>query len=104
MPKIPFIAARVWASGINYPAPSEAEKRVCTAFCFEWTAANNAAFQLNSQDVDFTKIGATSTNLRPLFKGGIIRNGAAQLHNLQNRAFHKFMRTCIAHVDTDYIV
>jgi hypothetical protein len=80
--EIPFIAVRMWASGINYPAPGEAEKRVCAAFGFEWTTANGAAFQLNSQDVDFAKIGALPTNLRPLFKSGIIRKGATQLHNL----------------------
>lgn len=94
----------MWASGINHPAPGEAEKRVCAAFGFQWATANGAAFQLNSKDVDFAKIRTLPTNLRPLFKGGIIRKGSTQLHNLQNRAFHKFMRTCFAHVDTDYIV
>lgn len=94
----------MWASGIDYPPPGEAEKRVCSAFGFEWATAKYTAFQLNSNDVDFAKIGATPTNIRPLFKGGIIREGSTQLHNLQNRAFHKITRTCIAHVGNDYIV
>jgi hypothetical protein len=94
----------MWASGINYPAPSEAEKRVCAAFGSKRTFAYGAALQLISKDVDFTETRALPANLRPLFKGGIIRKGATQLHNLQNRAFHKFMRTCIAHVGNGYIV
>lgn len=94
----------MWANCVYHPAPGEAEKRVCAALCFEWATANGTAFQLNSKDVDFAKIGALSTNLRPLFKGGIIRKGAAQLHDLQNLAFHKITRTCIAHVGNDYIV
>ena len=53
----------MWASGINYPAPGEAEKRVCAALGFEWTAAKCATFQLVSKDVDFAKIGALPTNL-----------------------------------------
>lgn len=72
----------MWASCVNYPAPGKAEKRVCAALGFKWAAANGAAFQLNSQDVDFAKIWTLPTNLRPLFKGGIIRNGSTQLHNL----------------------
>lgn len=72
----------MWASGFNYPSPAEAEKRVCAAFGFKWTFADCAAFQLVSQDVDFAKIWALPTNFFPLFKGGIIRKGAAQLHNL----------------------
>jgi len=61
--EIPFIAVRMWASGINYPAPGEAEKRVCTAFGLKWTTAKCAALQLNSKDVDFAKIGALPTSL-----------------------------------------
>jgi len=53
----------MWASGINYPPPGEAEKRVCAALCFKWATANGAAFQLNPQDVDFAKIGTLPTNL-----------------------------------------
>jgi len=53
----------MWANCINYPAPGEAEKRVCAAFGFKWAAANGAAFQLNSKDVDFAKIGTLPTNL-----------------------------------------
>ena len=94
----------MWASGINYPAPGEAEKRVCAALGSKWTAAKCATFQLNPQDVDFAKIKALTTNLFPLFKGGIIRKRSTQLHNLQNCAFHKFMRTCFAHVGNGYIV
>lgn len=60
------------ASGINYPTPGEAEKRVCAAFGFKWATANGAAFQLNSKDIDFAEIRTLPTNLRPLFKGGII--------------------------------
>ena len=67
----------MWASGINYPAPGEAEKRVCAALGSEWTFADRAAFQLVPQDVDFAKIWTLPTNLFPLFKGGIIRKGAA---------------------------
>lgn len=52
----------MWASGINYPAPGEAEKRVCAAFGFKWAAANSATFQLNSKYVDFAKIWASATN------------------------------------------
>ena len=92
------------ASGINYPAPGEAEKRVCAALGGEWAFADCATFQLVSKNVDFAKIGALSTNLFPLFKGGIIRKGSTQLHNLQNRAFHKITRTCFAHVGNGYIV
>lgn len=94
----------MWANGINHPPFTEAKKRVCAAFGFKWAAANSTAFQLNSKYVDFPKTRTLPTHLRPLFKGGIIRKGAAQLHNLQNRAFHKITRTCIAHVDSDYIV
>lgn len=94
----------MWANCINHPPPGEAEKRVCAAFGFKWATAKFAAFQLNSKDVDFAKIRTLPTNLFPLFKGGIIRKGATQLHNLQDRAFHKITRTCIAHVDSDYIV
>ena len=72
----------MWASGINYPAPGEAEKRVCAAFCSKWAFANCAALKLVPQDVDFAKIGALPTNLCPLFKSGIIRKGATQLHDL----------------------
>lgn len=72
----------MWASGVNYPAPGEAEKRVCAALGGKWTFADRAAFQLVSQDVDFAKIGALPTSLRPLFKSGIIRKGSTQLHNL----------------------
>lgn len=72
----------MWASGINYPAPGEAEKRVCAALSSEWAFADSATFQLVSQDVDFAKIGALPTNLCPLFKSGIIRKGATQLHDL----------------------
>jgi len=61
--EIPFITVRMWASGINYPPPGEAEKRVCAALCFKWATANGAAFQLNPQDVDFAKIGTLPTNL-----------------------------------------
>ena len=89
------------ASGVNHSAFTEAEKRVCAALSFKWTPANGAAFQLNPQDVDFAKIGALPTNLLPFFKGGLIRKGATQLHDLQNRAFHKITRTCIAHADSD---
>lgn len=53
----------MWASSINYPAPGEAEKRVCTAFGLKWTTAKCAALQLNSKDVDFAKIGALPTSL-----------------------------------------
>lgn len=53
----------MWASGINYPAPGEAEKRVCAALGGKWTAAKWTAFQLNSKDVDFAKIGTLPTNL-----------------------------------------
>ena len=66
----------MWASGINYPAPGEAEKRVCAALSGKWTFAYSATFQLVPQDVDFAKIGVLPTNLRPLFKGGIIRKGS----------------------------
>lgn len=88
----------MWASRVNYLSPGEAKKRVCAAFGFKWATANRAAIQLNTKNVDFAKIGALPTHFRPLFKGGIIRKGAAQLHNLQNCAFHKITRTCIAHV------
>lgn len=94
----------MWASRVNYLSPGEAKKRVCAAFGFKWTAANCAAFQLNSKYVDFAKIWTLPTNLRPIFKSGFIRKGAAQFHDLQNRAFHKFMRTCIGHVGNGYIV
>lgn len=70
------------ASSVNYSSFSEAKKRVCAAFCFEWTTANGAAFQLNTKHVDFAKIGALSTHLRPLFKGGIIRKCTAHFHDL----------------------
>ena len=89
------------ASGVNHPAPGEAEKRVCAALGGEWTFADCAALKLISKNVDFPKIGALPTHLGPLFKGGIIRKGATQLHNLQNRAFYKITRTCIAHVGSD---
>lgn len=70
------------ASGINYLPPGEAEKRVCAALGSKWAFADRATFQLIPQDVDFAKIRALSTNLFPLFKGGIIRKGSTQLHNL----------------------
>lgn len=53
----------MWASSINYPAPGEAKKRVCTAFGLKWATANGATFQLVSQDVDFAEIGTLPTNL-----------------------------------------
>ena len=53
----------MWASCINYPAPGEAEKRVCAALGSKWTAAKCATFQLNPQDVDFAKTRALPTNL-----------------------------------------
>ena len=62
----------MWASSINYPAPGEAEKRVCAALCGKWAFADSAALKLISKDVDFAKIGTLPTYLRPLFKGGII--------------------------------
>ena len=89
------------ASGVNHPAPGKAKKRVCAALGFKRATANGAAFQLNSKYVDFAEIWTLPTHLLPLFKGGFIRKGATQLHNLQNRAFHKITRTCIAHVDSD---
>ena len=53
----------MWASGINYPAPGEAEKRVCAALSGKWTFADGAALKLISKYVDFAKIGALPTNL-----------------------------------------
>ena len=53
----------MWASGINYPAPGEAEKRVCAALGSKRTFADGATFQLVSKDVDFAKTRALSTNL-----------------------------------------
>jgi hypothetical protein len=61
--EIPFITARMWASCINYPAPGEAEKRVCAAFGFEWAAAFFTALKLKTHDVDFAEIiSASPTN------------------------------------------
>jgi len=53
----------MWASGINYPAPGEAEKRVCAALSGKWTFTDGAALKLISKDVDFAKIWALPTNL-----------------------------------------
>ena len=94
----------MWANCIDHPSFTEAEKRVCASLCSKRTFADSATFQLVSQDVDLAKIWTLPTNFLPLFKGGIIRKGATQLHNFQNRAFHKITRTCIVHVDSDYIV